>query len=180
MVNFFGGLNARSLYVPMSDVEQEAISRLVCSGDLRVIIVGWGYVDSPAIRYGDSRVQVTFTLDFTAPELPMSVPHFDLELRTRTGILLTKSRLPTSYDGKAIQVAAGVTLTLVWDIQVKAIDPALVKQVVPDARGLTSRRIDKDTGLVTDVGNMKLTEKGRKLIDLLARGERAARSPRPK
>lgn len=178
--NFFGGGNANSLYVPMSDVEQEAISRLVGSGDLRVIVVGWGHVDSPRIKFGDSRIQVTFTLDFHAPELPMPVPYFDLELKTRTGILLAKSRLPTAYDGNALQVAAGITLTLVWDIQVKAIDPNLVKQVVPDARGLTSRRVDKDTGFITEVGNMRLTDKGRKLLNLLAHGERAAKIHRPK
>ena len=35
--NIFGGGNPNSIYVPMSEVEQEAVSRLVESKDLRIV-----------------------------------------------------------------------------------------------------------------------------------------------
>lgn len=170
--NIFGGGNPNSLYVPMSELEQEAVSRLVESKDLRVMVVGWGYVDKPRVTFGDARLQIQFRLSFDKPEAPMSVPYFDLELRVgSTGALLFKDRKSTAYGGNAIQVAAGVFLDLVWDIQVRSIDPALVKSLVPGATGLTSRLVDKDTGEMTEVGNMKLTSKERRVLRTLRAGE---------
>jgi hypothetical protein len=164
--NYFGGGRKNSLYVPLSEVEQEAISRLIASDDLRVVVHGWGFVDSPVIQHGDARVQVRFKLVFNAPALPMKVHYFDLELQTKSGLRLYAARQSTTYQGNPIEVAAGVELDLVWDIMVKALDPSLVKSLVPGATGLTSRRQDKDTREITSVGNMKLDEVGMKLLKL--------------
>ena len=45
---------------------------------------------------------------------------------------------------------------MVWDISINAIDPKLIKSLMPQTIGLTSRRQDKDTGDLTVEGNMKL------------------------
>ena len=108
--NIFGGKNARSLYVPMSELEQEAVLRLVESKDLRVNLVGWGHVDNPRVTFGDARVQVKFQVHFDRPETPVPVHFFDLELVTKTGRLIFRARQSTEYAGNPIQVASGVFL----------------------------------------------------------------------
>lgn len=40
--NALGGKNKNSLYVPMSETEQEFVNRLIESGDLQVKVHGWG------------------------------------------------------------------------------------------------------------------------------------------
>lgn len=174
--NLFGGKNAGSLYTPMSEVEQETVARLVESGDLRVIIVGWGYVDRPRITFGDMRISIPFRLHFDRPEAPVPVHHLDLELRTGSGVLLFRDRQPTVYGGNPIMVAQGVFMDLVWDIAVKSIDPALVKAVVPGAVGLTSRFQDRDTGEMTLTGNMTLSASERAVLRTLREGEAAAKA----
>ena len=169
--NIFGGKNARNLYTPMSEVEQEAVSRLVESGELQVVIVGWGFVQKPRITFGDLRLSVAFRLTFDRPELPIPVHYLDLELRTGSGVLLFKDRQPTTYGGNPVQVAQGVFFDLVWDIAVKSIDPALVKSVLPGVTGLTSRLQDKDTGEFTTVGNMRLSSTERTILRNLRAGE---------
>ena len=176
MSNLFGGKNAQSLYVPMSEVEQEALLRLVESRELRVHVVGWGIVMSPRVTFGDARLTVAFRLDFDRPEVPMAVPYFDLELRTGSGSLLYRDRVSTEYGGQPALVAAGVCLDLAWDIHVKAIDPAVVKALVPSAVGLTSRRQDRDTGVLTEEGNMRLTPHQRKALAVLRAGEARAKA----
>ena len=42
MSNIFGG-KGKALYVPMSEIEQEFISRLVESNELHVLIHDWGH-----------------------------------------------------------------------------------------------------------------------------------------
>ena len=173
--NVFGGGNANSLYVPMSEVEQEAIARLVEQQDLRVHIVGWGVVNKPRVTFGDARLAVAFRVEFDRPEVPMDVPYLELELRTGSGLLLFKDRRETHYGGKPISVAAGVFFDMIWDIMVQNIDSKLVKSLVPDARGLTSRLQDKDTGNITLEGNMKLDPKTRKLLHGLRAAEQKIR-----
>lgn len=169
--NMFGGGNPRSLYVPMSEVEQEAIARLVESGYLRVNLVGWGYVDCPRVTFGDARIQIQFRVTFDRPEVPVSVPFFELELVTKDGRLLFRDRQSTAYGGVPIQIAAGVYFDMVWDIMVRSIDPKLVKEIVPGATGLTSRLVDRDTGSMTRVGNMKLTTHEKNILHALRRSE---------
>lgn len=145
-------------YTPMSEDEQEVISRLVAAKDLRVVLNGWGFVDDPKIVFGDLRLGVSFRMHFDRPEVPMNVTYFDLELRTRTGLLLFKERQSCMYAGKPLQVAAGVYLDMVWDIAIRAMDPKLVKMLKPGATGLTSRWQDRDTGDMTLFGNNKMND----------------------
>src|SRR3989338_6957014 len=127
--NLFGGGGRFGLYTPMSETEQEVLSRLIEQKDLRVHIVGLGVVDSPRAKFGDLRLSLSFRLDFTAPEFPMPVPFFDLELRTGSGLLLFKERQSTMYGGRPIEVASGVYLDLVWEIAIQAMDPSVVKML---------------------------------------------------
>jgi hypothetical protein len=174
--NLFGGGNVNSLYVPMSDVEQEAIQRLIEAEDLRVHVIEWGIVNRPRVTLGDARLAVAFQLSFDRPEVPMPVPFFDLELRTGSGVLLFKDRQTTQYAGKPISIAAGMVLSMVWDIAIQNIDPKLVKSLVPHAKGLTSRLQDKDTGDMTVEGNMKLDGHAKKVLRALRQAERRVRA----
>lgn len=173
--NAFGGGNPNSLYVPMSELEQEVVSRLIEARDLRIHVVGWGVVNQPRATVGDARLQLRFQLNFDRPEAPMPVPFFDLELRTGSGELLFKDRQSTEYGGKPLLIAAGVYLDLVWDIAIRSIDPKLVKSILPGATGFTSRLQDKDTGEETLTGNLHLDSAKEKLLRALRSGEQAVR-----
>jgi hypothetical protein len=174
--NPFGGGNARSLYVPMSDLEQEALTRLVESGDLYVLVLGWGVVHKPRIIYGDMRVSIQFRLGFDRPDVPIPVSGFDLELRTGTGLLLFKKWMKTEYDNKPIPCGAGIFYDVAWDIAIESMDPRLVKAIVPGAVGLTSRVFDKDTGDTTLTGNMQVSSTQRQMLAALRKGEAAVRA----
>lgn len=175
--NPFGGGNPHSLYVPMSDVEQEVLSRLVEAGDLRVHLVGWGVVNNPRITFGDLRLSLLFRVNFDRPPPPgIPVHYFDLELRTGSGLLLFRDRKSIAYNGKPVMAAAGVFFDMIWDIAIAAMDPKLVKALKPGATGLTSRLQDKDTGQMTLTGNMKLDAEKRKLLKKLREGEAAVRA----
>ena len=137
-----------------------------------MVVVGWGFVDNPRIDDpGDARIAIRFRLNFDRPEVPMPVHFFDLELRTRSGMLLFRKKYPTVYNGQPIQVAAGMFLDLVWDIAIRNLDPELVKMVKPGATGLTSRLQDRDTKEMTLEGNMQLNPDQRRLIRALRAGE---------
>ena len=173
--NIFGGGNANSLYIPMSEDEQEAIARMIEQGNLRVHIVDWGYVNKPRITFGDARLKVEMTICFNKPEKPQPVEFFDFELQTDLGEVIYKNRMSTLYDNKPISIHAGLELTMVWDIMIKALDPKFVRRWKPLVTGITSRRMDRDTGDLTLYGNMNLNPEQRKLIQKLAEGEQLAR-----
>ena len=168
--NLFGGANPLGQYVPMSPDEIEVLHRLKERNDLQVVVHGWGYVDRPRLVIGDGRVAVNFRLVFDKPAFPMPVTFFDLELRTRAGLTLARERLPSIVNGKPVQVAAGMFLDLVWDMAIHSMDPKLVKMIKPGARGLTSRRQDKDTGEMTAQGNMKLNSHQKRVLAELEEG----------
>ena len=162
--NVFGGANHRALYVPMSEDEQEVISRLVEMNDLAVHILGWGVVKQPRVTFGDLRLSMAFRLSFDRPEVPMPVYFFDLELRTSGGLLLFAERQSITYAGQPVQVAAGVFFDMVWDIAIAQIDPNIVKTIKPGTIGLTTR-----------VGNMKLNDKKKNILQTLREGEAKVR-----
>lgn len=174
--NIFGGGNATSIYVPMTETEQEALLRLVEAKDFRVHIVGWGVVNNPRVIFGDLRLSFAFRLEFDRPAMPVPLHHIDLELRTGAGQLLYRDRQPTTYGGNPVQVAAGVFFDVVWDIAIKAIDPNLVKQLLPGVTGMTSRRTDKDTGDLTLTGNMQTTTAQRSLLRAIEHGEKVVKA----
>lgn len=170
MSNIFGG-KGKGLYVPMSEIEQEFISRLVESNELHVLIHDWGHVDNPVVSFGDKNLHVAFKMFFDRPNFPMAVHFFDLELKTRSGISLFRQKMNTEYGGNPLMVMQGLELDLVWDIAIKNIDPNLIKQLMPSTTGLTSRLQDKATGEITVFGNMKLDQDARKKALKLHRAE---------
>lgn len=168
--NIFGGGNVNSTYIPMSDVEQEALLRLSESEDLVITIKGWGFIQNPEMTFGDKRVSLHIDITFNAPDIPMDVHFFDLELKKGNIVLFTE-RHRTYYNHKPIKVGAGTNLNMIWDIAITRIDPKLVKLLVPHARGLTSRLTDKDTGELTLFGNMRMDSIQKQVAVKLKQGE---------
>jgi hypothetical protein len=169
--NAFGGGNKRSLYTPMSEDEQEVLSRLVQTKDLDVFIVGWGFIKGVSASFGDLRLDVPIQITFSAPAVPMPVSYFDLELRTGSGMLLFRERQSTYYNNQPLMVGAGTNLSMIWSIAIRAMDPKVVKMYKPGAVGLTSRWLDRDTGDITFLGNTKLSEANKALLLKLRSGE---------
>lgn len=180
--NPFGGKNPHGMYTPMSETEQEFVSRLAEKGDLQVKIHGWGIVPNPTVTIGDLRVVIPMTLRFDRPEIPVPVRQFDLELLTGSGVSLFRETQATEYGGQPLLVGAGTEIQMVWDIAIKVMDPKLVKMYLPGAKGLTSRLIDKDTGDLTLTGNMDLDTNQKRLLRLIRIGEhriKAEKSNKP-
>ena len=173
--NPFGGSNPHGIYVPMSETEREALSRLVERDDLLVIVKDWGVVYQPGVTIGEHRVTVVFRLTFDRPAIPIPVYFLELELKTRTGVLLFKAKQSIMYDNQPRLIGADLFLDMAWDISIHHMDPKLVKLLMPSATGLTSRRIDRDTGEATDEGNMHLDAKQKNLLHLLSKGEKTVR-----
>jgi hypothetical protein len=176
--NPLGGKNPNSLYVPLSETEQEFVSRLIEAQDLQVRVHGWGIVPNPSVQLGDLQVVIPLTLAFDRPEVPIPVHHFDLELLTGSGVSLYRETQSCEYGGQPIMVGSGTVIQMVWHIGVKAMDPKLVKTLMPGTVGLTSRAFDKDTGDLTLTGNMHLNGTQKKLITLVRTGEDRVRADR--
>lgn len=176
--NAFGGKNPNSLYVPMSETEQELVSRLVETGDLQVKVHGWGIVPNPTVKLGDLQVVIPLTLKFDRPEVPIPLHYFDLELLTGSGISLYRERQSCEYDGKPLSVGSGTVIQMVWHIGIRAMDPKLVKMLMPGTVGLTSRRFDRDTGALTLTGNMDLDAEKKRLLEIVTQGEANVRAER--
>ena len=155
---------ARS-YTKLSEIEQEFLERMTASQNFVIHIIGWGYVENPRVKFGDLRLGLEFRLDFVKPHEPVPVHYFDLELRTRSRVLLFKERQSCMYDGKPVLVGAGLFFDLAWDIAITAIDPKLIKMVMPNTIGLTSRFIDKETQQVSLYGNTKLSAQDKKHLE---------------
>jgi hypothetical protein len=178
--NAFGGKNPNSIYVPMSETEQEVVSRLIENGDLQVVIHGWGVVDKPKLTLGDAQVMIPMTIRFDRPDQPVGVTYFDLELRTLSGYKLFREQHPTIYNGQPLMVMAGTEISMVWHIGINHMDPRLVKAILPGAVGLTSRVLDKDTGRATVTGNMKLDAAKERTLAAVRRGEAKVRADKEK
>ena len=86
----------------------------------------------------------------------MPVHYFDLELKTKTGVSLSRQKMNTEYGGKPLFVKEGLELDMVWDIAINHIDPKLIKAMMPSVTGFTSRLQDNATRDFTLFGNMKL------------------------
>lgn len=173
--NIFGGGNKNSLYTPMSEIEQEFISRVAEAGDFRIHVLGHGVVSTPLISLGDLRVSFTFNVPFEHPSPPQLLWYLDLELRHASGVLLFKERQPTTIGGQPQLAGKGLMWTLGWDIAVKAMDPRVVKELMPSAFGLTSRWVDKDTGKLSHLGNSQLSSKQKLALVGLRKGEQKVR-----
>jgi hypothetical protein len=165
-INTFGGKNEHSLYVPLTEDEQEVLYRIVESKDLEIVVKGWGVVRNPLVTFGDKRISLIFRLDFNAPATPKTVHFFDLELKTLAGIVLMRQRYPLNPP-TGVQIGAGIFLEMAWDIAIDHMSPELVKLIKPGAIGLTSRRLDKDTGNRTVTGNMDPTPNQERLLNFM-------------
>ena len=172
--NAFGGGNKNSLYVPMSEIEQEALQRIIATGDCWVKIVDWGTLRNPPMTFGDSRLSIPLRMNFNRPEVPQPNWGFNLELWWGSTLLFQEWQ-KTVMNGEPIKIAAGFVLEMEWLVQIARIDPQIVKAIMPGALGLTSRRTDKATGDATDSGNMDLSSKQRGLMRTLLEGEAAAK-----
>lgn len=172
--NAFGGGNKNSLYIPLTEIEQEVLHRLAERGDYRVHVKGWGTVEDPTVIIGDLRVSVQFQLMFNKPKQPMPVYFMDMELRTGAGRLLHKGRMDTIVAHKPMMVSEGMVTNFAWDIALRGLDPKLVREIMPEVTGLTSRQQDKDSREFTSEGNMSLDENQKKLLRALRKGEKIA------
>lgn len=162
--NIFGGKNVNALYTPLSEDEQEVLERLANEGQYKINVVGWGYVDKPQVRFGDARLQFQWKMLFTEPAVHIPVYYFDLELLTHSGIFLLRDQQKITVGSEPVLCGAGVEIGLMWDIQLKQIDPEVVKAIKPGAHGLTSR-----------LGNMKMTQHEKQQLHNLREGEKAVR-----
>jgi hypothetical protein len=177
--NPFGGKNPHGMYVPLTDTELEALARLAEAGEFKVVVKNWGeiigfrrgrYVPEiwhanpiPLVVFGDKRISFYFRMSLNAPAVPQPNWYFDMEVWA-LGHKLFSQRMPTEHAGKPIQVAAGVDLDLALDLALDKIDPAIVKQIMPKAIGLTTRH-----------GNMRLDLHQQRLLAKTQQGERLVR-----
>jgi len=163
--NPLGGKNPNSLYVPITETEQEVLERLVSSDSLEVHVLEWGVANKPEITFGDLRVSIKFRINFDKPDFFVPLRYFDLELRTRSGqLVFGPRRYPTASVDDVLLVRSGMFLDYVWDIAIQEMSPDFVKSVKPGAGGLTTRR-----------GNLKLTDKEQALFDLSEQGAQRVR-----
>lgn len=161
MPNIFGGENKNSLYTPMTEDEREVLQRLVDSDDLEIIIKEWGIVNKfTQVRFGDMRLQIIFKVVFSSPSVFIPVNHFDLQLKTRSGILLYEETQPIN---PVIMVGDGVRIDLCWDIAIKQMDPKLVKAIKPGAIGLTTREGNRHL----DIGSQEILDHLRAVEDVM-------------
>lgn len=157
--NDFGGGNENSSYIPLTEIEQEFISRLVEKGEIIVVLHGWGIIH-PVVSFGDKVIHahIKFLFDKAPPAPGIPVPFFDMELKTQSGISLYRQKMPTSYDNNPIIISNEVELEMIWDISLRYIDPKLIKLLMPSVTGFTTRLEDRDTHDITITGNMRLNK----------------------
>ena len=125
-----------SVYTPLSETEQDAVSRMVEGQDLMVEVEGWGYHPNPTVTSGDKRIQVKFPMVFDKPEgIEVPVRYFDLKLKLRNGKVLVKSRESTYFNGKPLRITAGIQINLTWDLMIDEIPKEARGLVLPDVKG---------------------------------------------
>jgi len=163
--NIFGGKNPNGLYTPLSDDEQEVLERLAASGEFKLIIKDWGFVDQPKIRFGDARLEVSWKMVFDRPQFPMPLPFIHLELWTHGGHFLIAEKLPTTINGTPLQVCQGVAIDMAWDILIRQMDPKLVRAIKTGSVGLTTR-----------IGNQKLDLEQQRALRTLRKHEALLRA----
>lgn len=157
----FGEKHRHGLYLPMSDLESEALMRLWEHREYKLYEKVWGEVDITNVIVGDKRIGIRFRIGpkcFESLEVARPITFFNLELWAK-GRLLFQKELSTLYNGEYLMVSRGFFADLQLDIAIDKINPDLVKEVI-QAVGLTSRR-----------GNEKFTTQQKILIQSLKQGE---------
>ena len=177
--NPFGGKNRHGLYVPLTETELEVIERLAEAGEFQIVVRDWGVIrhflpgkydpvewaknPRPLISFGDKRISFFFRMSLQAPAVPQPNWYFDMEVWAM-GILFFSQRMPTEYNGRPIDLVAGIDFDWALDVALDQIDPMVVKQIKPGAIGLTTRH-----------GNMRLDVGQQKLLHLVRKLERDTR-----
>lgn len=142
-------------YTPLTDDEQDVLSRLVDekkavyvevqalhrNSDGDASVVSSGFHPEPRITWGDKRIQVRFPFEFTEPGFFVRVHAIHLKLKMRDGTVLTEDVLPAQGpDGNPVRVMEGTQLDLVWDVMLKGISSDLRKRLRPGLKGKTIMR----------------------------------------
>jgi hypothetical protein len=163
--NIFGGGNANAVYTPMSETEQEFLSRLRDSQELILEVKGFGEMPVTNFIIGDHRLGIEFTITFQTKDNGIQVvPFLDLVLRTRSKVVLYTDRQAfNDINGNPMMVSTGLSVPMQWDIGINKIDPEVIKTVMPHV-GLTTRR-----------GNEKFTEEQHLTYRALRKGEAKAK-----
>lgn len=165
--NALGGKSASGLYVPMSEDEVEASYRAAERG-IVVVVDGWGTFPAEGFHVGEHRVGVEFSLTCPPGSLVGRIAA-DLPIRVQTtdGIVLFTCTTSAGHGGRPVCLQPNQVLGLNLEIEVHHCDPDVVRQLKSSATGLTSRRVDPQTGRWDGAGNMRLGEQGmRALHDL--------------
>lgn len=162
--NPFGGGNPRSLYTPMSEDEQEVLSRLIDADELFIDVVGWGRVHKfHKVIFGDANLDIQFFISFSRPQVHIPLHHLDLQLRMRSrpDLILIRKRYPFNPPQ---MVGEGATLGLGWTISIRKMSSRFVKMIKRGAIGLTTRE-----------GNRHLDSDKAKLLRFLRNQEEKVR-----
>jgi len=170
--NPFGGGNPSGLYVPLTDDERDAIDRARDRGVL-VKVRGLGVFPATTLVVGDHRVSVGFVVK---TDVPRTLSEFSHSVETEDGIVLASETIPCLQQGRPLHLQPGEEVEMEIHISLTHLDPKLLRCLRPMATGLTSRRIDRDTGDFSFAGNMKnLSEEQRKLLRILMPDSAGAR-----
>ena len=145
--NAFGGKNPLGQYVPMSEDEQEVLTRISESDDIELVVHEWGVIPNPKLIVGDHRIRIDFRITFKGLHIARPLHYLDLELRLGNGMSVYRDRKPTYYNHAPIDIY----------------------------EGLTSRRQDKDTREMTSKGNMKLDVGQQRLLHNLEQSQALVR-----
>lgn len=167
--NPFGGGNPNGLYVPLTDDERDAIGRAAERGVV-VKVRGLGVFPSTSVVVGDARVSVGFTVKVDAPT---TLAEFSHSVETDDGIVLATETIPCLQQGKPMILLPGEEVEMELHLSLTHLDPKLLRALRPKATGLTSRRLDRDTGDFSFAGNMLLTDEQRRLLALLPESRQA-------
>lgn len=176
--NPLGGKNPHGLYVPLTDVEREAIERVGERG-IVVHVEGWGSYQATGFHVGEHRVGVEFPLRRLGP-LAAEARDLQIQVSTEDGIPLFACVQSVVMNGAVAVLGPGDEVGITMEIEVHHCNPEPVKQLT-GATGLTSRRQDPHTGSWDGAGNMKLDEAGLRALHQLnvSNQDRAARSREP-
>lgn len=167
-MNIFGGKNPHGLYVPMSEDEQETLSRLIEGDYLEMGIENGPFkIVNTKFILGDLRLGIRFQLE--CPELIVNqvLSSLQLKLNIRNGKTLFSEEKEITPQ---VILQNGMILSFQWDIALHSISSDIVKEIKPGSIGLTSRRQDKDTREMTREGNMKLSSFQKKLLSHVEEG----------
>lgn len=167
--NPFGGGNPNGLYVPLTDDERDAIDRARERGVV-VKVRGLGVFPATKVVVGDHRVSVGFTVRVEAPK---TINEFAHSVETEDGIVLASETIPCLQQGKPMMLRPGEEVEMEIHISLTHLDPKVLRTLRPGATGLTSRRLDRDTGDFSFAGNMQLSDEQRRLLTLLPGTPRA-------